>query len=169
MVSNIKKALLEFLQINDDEKVQMLMGPVMMLAPAFLVQVQGNLNFEFDDIDEVLEHPLAAPFLASFSQLAEGAIGDKNDHLKPIGELAIEKDHWMYARLSTGKLLINTFYDLLNDLDNSADSHVDVRGACPDLGVSGFATIKSEGIKDLLLMALMCNPGTQELRGKCQQ
>ena len=43
MVSNIKKALLEFLQINDDEKVQMLMGPVMMLAPAFLIQVQGNL------------------------------------------------------------------------------------------------------------------------------
>ena len=47
MVANIKKALLEFLKITEDEKVQMLMGPIMMIAPAFLVQVNGSLDFHF--------------------------------------------------------------------------------------------------------------------------
>jgi hypothetical protein len=112
MVANIKKALLEFLKISEDEKVQMLMGPIMMIAPAFLVQVNGSLDFHFDDFDEILEHPLAAPFLASFSQLAEGAIGDKNDHLKPLGELTLEEDHWRYEKYSTLRTIINTLWSI---------------------------------------------------------
>ena len=37
MVANVKKALLEFLKINDDQQVQSLMGPIMMLAPIFMI------------------------------------------------------------------------------------------------------------------------------------
>ena len=56
----------------------------MMLAPAFLIQVNANLNIVFDDEDEVMNHPMAAPFLASGTQLLEGAIGDRADILKKV-------------------------------------------------------------------------------------
>jgi len=149
MVANIKTALLEFLKISDDMKLQMLMGPVMMLAPAFLIQVNANVNIEFDDMDEVINHPMAGPFLASGTQLMEGAIGDRADILKKIEE----SEH-------PGKDIVNTLFDLFEDMDNSKDSHVEARLAVPKIGVSAEFVFQSAGLKDLLQLGLMANPGT---------
>ena len=46
----------------------------MMGAPALLFSLNGNLRLDFDDFEEIEEHPMAAPLLATFSQLFEGVM-----------------------------------------------------------------------------------------------
>ena len=46
----------------------------MMGAPLLLFQLTGNMQLEFDDFEEIEEHPMAAPVLATFAQLFEGVL-----------------------------------------------------------------------------------------------
>ena len=46
-----------------------------MMGPVFMLGLSGNVNFKFDDFDEVKDHPMAAPALVSFSDLFESMLG----------------------------------------------------------------------------------------------
>lgn len=67
------------------------MGIVMMAAPVFMLQLSANVNIQFDDYESITSHPMAAPFLASFSQLFEGTFGDKEEMTAKI-EVPEEKN-----------------------------------------------------------------------------
>jgi len=36
-----------------------------MFAPAFMLKLTGSIDIEFDDMDEIRDHPLAGPMLMS--------------------------------------------------------------------------------------------------------
>lgn len=44
----------------------------MMAAPIAMMQFTGSVNIEFDSFEEIEEHPMAAPAMATFEQLFEG-------------------------------------------------------------------------------------------------
>ena len=58
----------------------------MMIGPMFMLGLNGNVNFKFEDFDDLRENPVAAPFMASFADLFEGMIG------KPPGEFLEDAD-----------------------------------------------------------------------------
>jgi hypothetical protein len=72
LVSNVKAAILGHLK--EAESKQM-MGAYMMMGPAFMLGLNGNVNFNFDCFDEIKDHPMAAPALVSFSDLFESMLG----------------------------------------------------------------------------------------------
>jgi hypothetical protein len=39
---------------------------LMMIVPAFVFGITGKLNIEFDDFEDIAEHPMAAPAMATF-------------------------------------------------------------------------------------------------------
>jgi hypothetical protein len=43
---------------------------------AFIFGINGNMSIEFDDFEEIAEHPMAAPAMATFEQLFEGMLED---------------------------------------------------------------------------------------------
>lgn len=72
LIGNLKKVFLE-LSKSENEEHQMMISQAMIAAPLTMLQLNANLNIQFDDFEEIEEHPMAAPFLANFGQLFEGA------------------------------------------------------------------------------------------------
>ena len=48
----------------------------MIAAPAFLFGINANMDIAFDDFEEIAEHPMAGPAMATFEQLFEGLMED---------------------------------------------------------------------------------------------
>ena len=42
---------------------------LIMIVPAFVFGITGKVDIEFDDFEEISEHPMAAPAMATFSEL----------------------------------------------------------------------------------------------------
>ena len=78
IISNMKKVLME---LAKDEKYGDKIGMMMMAAPATMLTVNGNLEFGFDDIEEVENHPLAGPLMMTFEQGFEGALGSNHNEM----------------------------------------------------------------------------------------
>lgn len=78
LISNLKKAISEMLK-SEDEGEQQLAQKLMLVAPAFIFGINANMNIEFDDFEEIAEHPMAAPAMATFDQLFEGMLEDAPD------------------------------------------------------------------------------------------
>jgi len=64
---------------SDIEEEQELGQMLMMGAPAFIFGINANVNIDFDDFEEVAEHPMAAPAMATFEQLFEGLMEEGPD------------------------------------------------------------------------------------------
>ena len=47
-------------------------GPAMMAAPVFMIALNGKVNIKFNDFEEIENHPMAGPMMATFEQLVEG-------------------------------------------------------------------------------------------------
>ena len=45
------------------------------ISPIILLTLNGKVDLNFEDYDEVKELPMMEPFLANFNQLFEGALG----------------------------------------------------------------------------------------------
>ena len=43
-----------------------------MASPLLLFTLNGNVDLDFDDFEDIEEHPMAAPALATFGDLFEG-------------------------------------------------------------------------------------------------
>jgi hypothetical protein len=39
---------------------------MMIAAPAFIFGINADMDIEFDDFEEIAEHPMAAPAMATF-------------------------------------------------------------------------------------------------------
>lgn len=54
---------------SEDEKEQRVAQTLLPFTPLFLLSVHGNFSVEFDDddFDEVKDHPMAAPAMATFT------------------------------------------------------------------------------------------------------
>ena len=59
---------------SDDNKEQAMAQKLMLVAPAFIFGINANIDIEFDDFEEIAEHPMAAPAMATFVQLFEGML-----------------------------------------------------------------------------------------------
>jgi len=51
---------------SDNGEEQEIGQKLMLIAPAFIFGINANMNIEFDDFEEVAEHPMAAPAMATF-------------------------------------------------------------------------------------------------------
>ena len=40
-----------------------------------MLALKGNMNFTFEDFDDLKENPMMMPFMASFNDLYEGMLG----------------------------------------------------------------------------------------------
>ena len=68
---------------SEDEGDQRVGQSLLVVAPLFLVQLNGNMALEFDDFDDIAEQPMAAPAMATFEQLFEGFMeGDPSSFLE---------------------------------------------------------------------------------------
>jgi len=64
---------------SDNEAEQKFGMKLMMIAPVFIFGIGANVAIEFDDFEEIAEHPMAAPAMATFEQLFEGLMEDAPD------------------------------------------------------------------------------------------
>jgi len=72
LISNVKAAILEHLK---DPEAKEMMGAYMMAGPLFMLALSGNINFKFEDFDDLRENPMAAPVMVCFKDLFESMIG----------------------------------------------------------------------------------------------
>ena len=133
-----------------------------MMAPFFMMQLQANLEIEFEDIDEVLQHPMAGPFLKSGSTLIEGMIGDREQYLKKLND-DFKPEKKLFAQ---GTKFVNGIFDILCDMNtsDSKETHIEASVSVPHVGVSADFMIKSAGLKEFLKLAMMANPGMEAIR-----
>jgi hypothetical protein len=61
----LKKAISEMLK-SENEEEQQIAQTMMMAAPVFIFGINGNIGIKFDDFEEIAEHPMAAPAMATF-------------------------------------------------------------------------------------------------------
>ena len=101
LLSNLRKILLDKLGSSDDQWMpQDVQAGYMLSAFVMLIQVQASLQLKFEDFEEISAHPMAAPFLASFAQIA-GAMTQGRSVEEVLGDNeAIES---MRAKASSGE------------------------------------------------------------------
>lgn len=75
IVSNIKKAIIECTQDTSDRNFQQVGFMMAMMAPAAIFTLSGDINIEFDEIDDVLSHPALAGAMMNFNDLFEAMMG----------------------------------------------------------------------------------------------
>jgi hypothetical protein len=65
------------------------------ISPVLLLTLNGNIDLNFEDYEEIKDLPMMEPFLANFNQLFEGALGqdletllsgDERINLEEMGE-----------------------------------------------------------------------------------
>ena len=52
---------------------------LMMIVPAFVFGINGKVDIEFDDFEEISEHPMAAPAMATFSEFFQNLTSNTPD------------------------------------------------------------------------------------------
>jgi hypothetical protein len=70
LVSNLNRVLVELTK-TEDEKIKGALMAVGMFSPALMLSINANVDLEFEDFDEILNHPMAQPMLVTFEQIFE--------------------------------------------------------------------------------------------------
>lgn len=153
----MKAAILE--KLKDDEAKQI--GSILvMIGPLFLLSVNGNVNFKFEDFDDLRENPMMAPFMVTYSDLLEGMLGTKpSDMVEATNGIdvsqeknQIKEDDGVGAQKD--KAAFQLIYQIFKTLgDMSDDGEIKFNLLWPDIGVLHFH-IKSAGLKDVLKVPL---------------
>jgi len=60
--------------------------------------------------------------------------------------------------------LINGIFDVLDCVDNTPDSHMEIAFSIPLIGISARATLSSMGLRDLIYYATLTNDSVQEIK-----
>ena len=113
-------------------------------APAMLFQLNGNVQLDFDDFEEIEEHPMAAPILATFEQLFEGAfeVAPSEISTKTATFDAIENDSKMLPMAKDG---LAAFYKVLDFIGDISDNIV-IQVSSASEPISACVHINSNGI-----------------------
>ena len=86
IISNLTKVFLDF---SKEESGGSMKRNLMMLAPIATLALSGKMDLQFEDFDEVEEHPMAGPFLATFDQLFKKFT---REELSTLNDVKLEKD-----------------------------------------------------------------------------
>jgi hypothetical protein len=70
LVSYFNRVLVELTK-TEDEKINGALMAVGMFSPALMLSINANVDLEFEDFDEILNHPMAQPMLVAFEQIFE--------------------------------------------------------------------------------------------------
>lgn len=151
LVSNLKKAIAEMLK-SDNSEEQEVGQKLMMIAPAFIFGINANMNIEFDDFEEVAEHPMAAPAMATFEQLFEGLFEETPDAFwnKKLDLSGCEEP----AEVKKEATVINDIIEAICDLEDPAFNNISIKSASADLPISTDIDIHSESIGSGIKLAL---------------
>ena len=125
LVSNLKKAISEMLKSDSEEEVE-LAQKMMLVAPAFIFGINANMNIEFDDFEEIAEHPMAAPAMATFEQLFEGMLEEAPESFmgKKMDLTGCEE---VNAEVAGEMGLVNEIIEALCDLDSPEFNHISIK------------------------------------------
>ena len=99
----------------------------MIAAPAFLLGIKANMDIEFDDFEEIEEHPMAGPAMATFEQLFEGFLKAGPDEFlnKKFDLSACEEPADTKAEMS----LFNEFLETIIDLEDPKFNIITIKSA----------------------------------------
>ena len=79
-IEQLKKIIFDLLR--DSETLESDLAPFLMgISPILLLTMNGNVDLNFEDYEDVKNLPMMEPFLANFNQLFEGALGQDLDTL----------------------------------------------------------------------------------------
>jgi len=151
LVSNLKKAISELLK-SDNEEEQEIGQKMMMVAPAFIFGINANMDIEFDDFEEIAEHPMAAPAMATFEQLFEGLLEDAPAEFleKKLDLSTCEEPAEVKSQMS----LVNEIIEAICDLDDPAFNNICVKAATINLPISVDVDLHSESLGRGIKLAL---------------
>jgi hypothetical protein len=118
-----------------------------------LLQITGSVDIKFDDVEELLAHPMAGMLQASAKQMFEGAKGQTieaslarkvlADKIVPKPE-DYEGSTYNEDKVKETKLALSIF-DTAFDLFNGMDDEVEVTICLPDYATTINASIRSPG------------------------
>ena len=125
---------------------------MMMAAPAFIFGISGNVGIEFDDFEEIAEHPMAAPAMATFEQLFEGLMEGAPDSFlnKKMDLSACEEPAEVKKQMS----LVNDMIEVFCDLEDPAFNNISIMTAYANFPLSSDVEIHSESIGTGIKLAL---------------
>jgi len=154
----MKKVLMEFLKSGKEEFAGMAQG-LMMASPMFILALTGDVDFEFDDFEDIKDHPMAAPFMASFKDLYNGITGETIEetngsfmNIDTDPNCQIKDDDYKSTKIY--KSLFKAMYQLSLLLDDmSADGNISARVLIPDFGLYEINS-NAAGINDFLKLGL---------------
>lgn len=80
LIAQLKKIVFDLLK--DSEVVESDLAPFIAgVSPLILLTLNASVDVAFEDLEELKALPVMEPFLANFSQIAEGALGSDLDTL----------------------------------------------------------------------------------------
>jgi hypothetical protein len=148
----LKKAISEMLK-SESEEEQAIAQKMMLVAPAFIFGINANMNFEFDDFEEIAEHPMAAPAMATYEQLFEGMLEEAPESFmnKKLDLTGCEE---VNAEVAGQMSLVNEIIEALCDLDSPEFNHISLKASYCQFPISSDIEIQSEGIGQAAKLAL---------------
>ena len=116
-------------------------------APTLLFSLTGNVDLTFDDYEEIEEHPMAAPMLATFEQLFEGMMeqspSDLSNKVLSFEKLDDEKkEHRHYKSMSMAIEGLNVGLDFLGGISEE----ITVSASSANFPFSASINVNSAGI-----------------------
>ena len=125
---------------------------MMMAAPAFIFGINGSIGIDFDDFEDIAEHPMAAPAMATFEQLFEGLMEDAPDSFlnKKMDLSECEEP----AEVKNQMSLVNDIIEVICDLEDPAFNNICFKVAYADLPFSTDLDLHSASIGTGIKLAL---------------
>lgn len=128
-----------------------------------MLQANLKLDLSFDDYNEINQMAMLEPFMANFSQLFEGMIGQDVDSILNGDRIEIEEGQELTGQL---KLVIEFFHTLFDVCQNMADQgEMEVNASFPNLA-SLQANFKSEDLGKAIHLALRSTIYDQGIKPK---
>ena len=67
---------------GEHDNINAMVVALSMFAPAMMLSLNANVDINFEDFDDIKNHPMAGPAMMSFSELFEGMLGMNVDEVK---------------------------------------------------------------------------------------
>jgi len=131
------------------------MGQMMMMAaPAFIFGINANMDIDFDDFEEIAEHPMAAPAMATFEQLFEGIMEEApSEYLNKKMDLSscdTQEKH------KNSMNIVNDLIELVCDFEDPKFNNICIKVSSTNVPVSVDIDLKSDGLGSGIKLALKC-------------
>ena len=137
---------------SENEEEQQIAQQMMIAAPAFIFGINGNIGIKFDDFEEIAEHPMAAPAMATFEQLFEGLMEEAPDSFlnKKLDLSECEEPADVKEQMS----MANEIIEAVCDLEDPAFNNICFKVAYADLPFSTDLDLHSASIGTGIKLAL---------------